>query len=1064
MRTRRSRFFVILLHLVGVSHYYSPNTGMYSKYYSYYYSAASPGIVAVFPYPIALEQIDLYQEILAPPSTACAAMDHHQQQQQHLYNNNNDNHSNNRIRRTLWNRRQHQQQQHQQEEEDPPVPLWLQDPVDGWCLGPTGIFSECGDATLWLVERKRLPARNKLRLLSGVPESIQRPFWWGRNLDTANDAAQQPEKEVDTERRIQQTPTEIGWTFRVLDRDYEVSSAVSTPPPSRSSKKEETRRQRRERNHQAECLDANPMDLSVDVQSCRSRGGFIWQPKVRSSVWTIHSDGTLHPVASAKRVTTLSQQPSENESLCLTRGGVKGNQAILANCETQTPVQFSFLRYRVVPTSMLTLPAAAKDTPPVPDTPRQDFIDSYPNARVATKKSFASISNGDSDNTSPTLAPSTISLETSNLPVTRDRAHSQAALGPLMHPELKVASRLIFADQSKRRKTGDDGTNIHKFIGALSNTNPILLAGRNQNRGTVSSWKLTTNHLIQDTTTSSVNVKALKVRKMQTHPYLNEASQGIWTDPQTNLQYHTDLGNYLGRTRMDHGRHTLTGFGIYRKGYVIKVYGIAYYVSKRDVLADSIFESYATLTAEELRLRPDFYEVLRKMGHPHAERQNSGYFDRTIMLKTNMQLSAETMRSSLEADWSYLTDEAKRTLVGASMQGQVADDDMLALIQSPDNPSRCSCSQIAPPEYNANPDCCARGTELVFTWTKSNDLEVRLNGRLMDAFPRPDIAEGIFYEYLRYDNPISTEFLDRVVDGFPFLLGPLAQVRGISIGQTSHQKNSNPGNAIFNAATEFRDFVLSQTAEMSEMAKRSMLEAAEHAAVQAGNLAKAFGDTAMEFAKEADRRRDLMIKHTVAAPEVFLKLLSRDEATIQYFVRWMSGEPEPVIPEEHEDTTMPIRRGPRGRVFGYPLSRWFGEDVYPAPDEIGPMKIHPTINKAILTLVHLYLLLLFIVSFPGSYTTRTKLLSRKFSGRETIDDSESDSSDDRALMIQNIARDTEQVLPCDEKRKPIGFNGSQLRRYFDPGSCLPLRATHHVDLHSNRTDSGLKKKSLSYFL
>jgi len=32
-------------------------------------------------------------------------------------------------------------------------PYWLQDDTDGKCLGPTG-FSECGDATLWLLRRR----------------------------------------------------------------------------------------------------------------------------------------------------------------------------------------------------------------------------------------------------------------------------------------------------------------------------------------------------------------------------------------------------------------------------------------------------------------------------------------------------------------------------------------------------------------------------------------------------------------------------------------------------------------------------------------------------------------------------------------------------------------------------------------------------------------------------------------------------------------------------------------------------------------------------------------------
>jgi hypothetical protein len=103
----------------------------------------------------------------------------------------------------------------------------------------------------------------------------------------------------------------------------------------------------------------------------------------------------------------------------------------------------------------------------------------------------------------------------------------------------------------------------------------------------------------------------------------------------------------------------------------------------------------------------------------------SGSFDRTLFLKTNMQLASETMRSSLDADWRMLTSEAKDLLIGSSMKERPAGPEMLKVIESPDNPNRCSCSQIAPEEYNADPSCCARGTELVFTWRKNGDLEVR---------------------------------------------------------------------------------------------------------------------------------------------------------------------------------------------------------------------------------------------------------------------------------------------------------------------------------------------------
>jgi hypothetical protein len=359
----------------------------------------------------------------------------------------------------------------------------------------------------------------------------------------------------------------------------------------------------------------------------------------------------------------------------------RGNQAVLVDCngsaEDQSasahsrPVQFAFFRYRPVAVSTL----------------------------EHHRRGGASSSN-------EKLA---IRTHSQHSPLSEEQHLRQH--DPPLHPDLKSASELIFDLRTKHLSSADPQQSpLMRRV--VWDANPHLLATRLDRARPEKPLSATPS---PDDGTTVVDVQAMKLRRIQTHPYLAEAKDGIWTDPQTNLQFFTDLCKYLGRNCNEQGRHTLTGMGIYRKGYVIKVYGIAYYVSKRDVVADPSMEQFATLTAEQLRARPDFYEKLRKLGH----------FDRTILLKTNMQLSAETMRSSLQADWSYLTEEAKSTLVGVSMNARPADDAMLALIQSPDNPSRCSCSQTAPPEYNANPDCCARGTELAFTWTKFNDLEVR---------------------------------------------------------------------------------------------------------------------------------------------------------------------------------------------------------------------------------------------------------------------------------------------------------------------------------------------------
>ena len=99
--------------------------------------------------------------------------------------------------------------------------------------------------------------------------------------------------------------------------------------------------------------------------------------------------------------------------------------------------------------------------------------------------------------------------------------------------------------------------------------------------------------------------------------------------------------------------------------------------------------------------------------------------DRTLLLKLNMQLSTETLRSSLDADWKLLSPEHKQALIDASFEDRPANAKMLKNIESDENPSRCSCGQTAPEHYNSDPSCCARGTELGFTWRKNGHMEVR---------------------------------------------------------------------------------------------------------------------------------------------------------------------------------------------------------------------------------------------------------------------------------------------------------------------------------------------------
>jgi hypothetical protein len=319
----------------------------------------------------------------------------------------------------------------------------------------------------------------------------------------------------------------------------------------------------------------------------------------------------------------------------------------------------------------------------------------------------------------------------------------------------------------------------------------------------------------------------------------------------------------------------------------------------------------------------------------------------------------------------------------------------------------------------------------------------------VEEFNRPDIAKGIFFEYLRTDDPMSTEFVEHVVDGFPFLLAPLAQVKGVTIGQSATGKSTSSSHPILDTVSSWGAAVTSKAMNAAAMVQHGAIGAMGHAT----NAAKIVGEASHHAWKDLDRRRDIMVKHVVTLPETIHKIVTRREDPIQSVTDWVASNMTP-SPDESE----PTHRRAHGRAFGYPLSRWFGE-MYYAPDEIGPMVIHPTMDmtrKVFLSLVHLYLLLLFIVSFPGSQTTRTKLLIRKCQAVREMSESESDDSGDDAC-------------PGTDGEKSMDSFAPQMKRRISRGSKIFARARRRPWLEEGSLETPpppnpLQKKSLSYFL
>lgn len=279
----------------------------------------------------------------------------------------------------------------------------------------------------------------------------------------------------------------------------------------------------------------------------------------------------------------------------------------------------------------------------------------------------------------------------------------------------------------------------------------------------------------------------------------------------------------------------------------------------------------------------------------------------------------------------------------------------------------------------------------------------------METFPRSDIAAGIFFEYLRFDDPISPELRDNVVTGFPYLLAPIAQIKGFHSDTTSSTKGKG-GNRLSRWLSEN---VVMKAGETMNAAQSITSDVVGHAM----NAAKIISDGSQGLGKELERRRELFVKHALSFPDTISKLpdvagrlpelisripelamkapelmtkipdaFSKMQSSLVAFVSsediqsvtdWVASNITPVAGGDGK-----ITKRPPNFSSSHSFARWFGETYY-APDEIGPMIIPPAMDtgrQIFLALVHLYLLLLFIVSFPGSYTTRTKLLIRRKDG------------------------------------------------------------------------------------
>lgn len=484
MTTRSSRFFVVLLHLVGVStHLPSSLSGR-------------SGIVGVNPLSIVLETLD--------PSSFDLDSEE----------------PNIRI------------QPHQ--------PHWLQDILgDQTCLDPMGGFSECGDATLWLVVPKKSSRRQATWRKwitwateeEETEENTSSSRIQGFALQLYDDTHQQqplaPQQEVNN-------VDQLAWSLSSYTFHY---SYYHTRSPSVDLSEKE-------------CLTRRRRDNQLVLVPCSQD---------RAWAWHFNEHGILHfkkPKSSTPKKEESADLKQDKQKRKLDKKGKKTLECLARNATHSAILTHC-------------------DGRPVP----------FPSAEGTRVLQLGLVRQATADSTSAdTLVPPSDSTGTTvetpqelRLPPSRiDIAHSHASKAS-ERVELKRSNRMATLSTTKSPPPSSDSMTSLPLT-FFKDTNPILLANghtgaplSNENKGkkplvAKSPTGKTMDSIATSPTSSSSSGRTKPmIRKIQVNPYINESQGERWTDPLTGLVYHTDLCRYLGHERKEVGRHTLTGVGQYMK-------------------------------------------------------------------------------------------------------------------------------------------------------------------------------------------------------------------------------------------------------------------------------------------------------------------------------------------------------------------------------------------------------------------------------------------------------------------------------------------------------------------
>jgi hypothetical protein len=378
-----------------------------------------------------------------------------------------------------------------------------------------GGFSECGDATLWLV----------------VPEQrrhARRRQWIRWAVEDNDDAEEEYNKQTQ------------GYALLMVDDDNYIQNA------------QQNLQQREVLDFaEKECLTRRRKDNQLVLKPCSQDRAWAWQ---------FNEHGILHfeKTSKSKKTSTKNKRLLKRQTSleCLWRNAT---EAVLLTCDGEAPeVNLkSDIEERVVQIALVRQAKAASPTTIVTVEEETTPTHNIPTSRSRSERTRIR----KQEQTTPP-PPS----DQHPLPSQVDIAHSHAS-GLTVHAELKPVSRLTSLSPQRGAASSKSSNKKQPPLHFLKDTNPILLAGGRllatpkevERKNTAAEGQK-----LHETLSSTTTMKPV-IRKIQVNPYIAASNEERWTDPLTGLVYRTDLCQYLGHERKESGRHTLVGVGQYMK-------------------------------------------------------------------------------------------------------------------------------------------------------------------------------------------------------------------------------------------------------------------------------------------------------------------------------------------------------------------------------------------------------------------------------------------------------------------------------------------------------------------